>query len=178
MGTVAVDTAEDIMENVEADAKLRVAVQQGNTERLAEVLQLDGVNPNVKIGRSITSLTPLTQAIELGRPDLVKLLLQHPATQPDTKGNDGFTPLTLAIVQSSPELVSLLLSDPRTDVNMKEGGGLTPLHMAVSCRNKEVVEMLVNDNRLDKEVKVEGLTALEFANTMDDIDPELVRLLS
>eukprot|EP00092_Neocalanus_flemingeri_P026187 GFUD01028384.1.p1 GENE.GFUD01028384.1~~GFUD01028384.1.p1 ORF type:complete len:190 (-),score=78.13 GFUD01028384.1:76-582(-) len=167
------------MENIEADAKLRVAVQQGNVERVEKVLKLDGVDPNTKLDpRSLTSHTALTQAVELDRPDIVRLLLDHPDTLPDAKGNDGFTPLTLAIAKSSPDLVSVLLSDPRIDVNMKEGGGLTPLHMAVSCRNKDIVEMLVKDSRLEKDVKVEGLTALEFAQTMDDIDNDLVNLLS
>ena len=93
------------------------------------------------------------------------------------QGNDGFTPLTLAIAKSSSDTVSMLLADIRTDVNMKEGGGLTPLHMAVSCGNKEIVELLMKNNRLEKEVKVEGLTALEFINTMDDPDESLVKML-
>ena len=71
--------------------------------------------------------------------------------------------------------MSLLLADLRTDENMKEGGGLTPLHMAVSCGDKE---MLVKDSRLEREVKVEGLTALEFVKTMDDSDADLVNMLS
>ena len=96
----------------------------------------------------------------------------------DVQGNDGFTPLTLAIAKSSSSIVALLLADLRTDVNMKEGGGLTPLHMAVSCGDKEIVEMLVKDARLDREVKVEGLTALEFVKTMDDPDSALVNILA
>ena len=49
--------------------------------------------------------------------------------------------------------------------------------MAVSCGNKEIVELLMKNNRLEKEVKVEGLTALEFINTMDDPDESLVKML-
>ena len=52
------------------------------------------------------------------------------------------------------------------------------MHMAVSCRNKDIVEMLVKDSRLEKDVKVEGLTALEFVKTMDDADMDLINLLS
>ena len=75
-------------------------------------------------------------------------------------------------------MVSLLLADQRTDVNLKEGGGLTPLHMAVSIGNKEILELLLRDNRLDKEIKVEGLTALEFIKTLDHPDEALVNMLS
>merc|ERR1712083_845406 len=99
----------DTMTSTDASAKLRVAVQQGNAEKVGQILALEGVDPNVKAGRSPTSHTPLTQAVELNRPDIVEILLTHPNTQPDTKGNDGFTPLTLAIAKSSSTMVSLLL---------------------------------------------------------------------
>ena len=75
-------------------------------------------------------------------------------------------------------MVSLLLADQRTDGNLKEGGGLTPLHMAVSIGNKEILELLLRDNRLDKEIKVEGLTALEFIKTLDHPDEALVNMLA
>merc|ERR1711862_71817 len=168
----------DTMASTDASAKLRVAVQQGNAERVEQILALEGVDPNVKAGRSLTSHTPLTQAVELDRPDIVEMLLSHQDTMPDIKGNDGFTPLTLAIAKSSSSMVSLLLADQRTDVNLKEGGGLTPLHMAVSIGNKEILELLLKDNRLDKEIKVEGLTALEFIKTLDHPDEALVNMLA
>merc|ERR1712179_125612 len=168
----------DTMTSTDASAKLRVAVQQGNAERVGQILALEGVDPNVKAGRSLTSHTPLTQAVELDRSNIVELLLTHQDTLPDTKGNDGFTPLTLAIAKSSSTMVSLLLADQRTDVNLKEGGGLTPLHMAVSIGNKEILEMLLRDSRLEKDVKVDGLTALEFIKTSDHPDEDLVNMLA
>merc|ERR1719357_2233712 len=102
------------MENVEATAKLKVAVQQGQADKLEQILQIEGIDPNSKIGRSITSHTPLTKVIEDGRLDLVNLLLSHPDVNPNTLGSDGFTPLALAIVKSQTDIVRALLDDKRT----------------------------------------------------------------
>merc|ERR1712098_314469 len=108
------DTLQE-MEDLEACAKLRVAVKQGNLPRVDEALKLAGVNPNVKTSRDITSHTPLTQAVELDRPDIIKLILKHPACNPNLPGIDGFTPLTLAVTKGSPTIVSLLLAWPGVD---------------------------------------------------------------
>ena len=64
---------------------LRVAVKQGNLGRVEEALRLPGVNPNVKASRDITSHTPLTLAVEHDKLDIVKLLLKHPACDPNMK---------------------------------------------------------------------------------------------
>eukprot|EP00092_Neocalanus_flemingeri_P000148 GFUD01000155.1.p1 GENE.GFUD01000155.1~~GFUD01000155.1.p1 ORF type:complete len:183 (+),score=61.40 GFUD01000155.1:254-802(+) len=166
------------MEDVEACAKLRVAVKQGNVIRVEEALGLVGVNPNIKTSRDITSHTPLTQAVELDRPDIIKLLLSHPAIDPNMKGTDGFTPLTLAITKGSPTIVSMLLSFPAVDVNLREGGGLTALHLAVIYNNKELVNMLVKDKRVDREVKAEGQTPLGMARLMETPNEDIIAAIT
>lgn len=162
------------MEDVEACAKLRVAVRQGNITRVAEALGLAGVNPNIKTSRDITSHTPLTQAVELDREDIIQLLLTHPATDPNMKGIDGFSPLTLAVTRGSPTMVSILLSCPLVDVNMREGGGLTALHLAVIYNNNELVNMLVMDKKVDREVKAEGQTPIMMAQMMESPNKEII----
>ena len=76
------------------------------------------------------------------------------------------------------EIVSLLVNDSRTDVNLKEGGGLTPLHLAVSCGNKESVQILIGHPKIERETLLDGLTALEFAKTLDgSVYDEIASLL-
>jgi len=166
------------MEDLEACAKLRVAVKQGNLERVEEALKLAGVNPNVKTSRDITSHTPLTQAVELGRLDIIKLLLKHPACNPNLTGIDGFTPLTLAVTKGSQAIVALLLSCPVVDVNLREGGGLTALHLAVLYNNQELVNMLVKDKRVNREAKSEGQTPLSMAKIMENPNEEIISAIS
>eukprot|EP00090_Calanus_glacialis_P014531 TRINITY_DN23336_c0_g1_i1.p1 TRINITY_DN23336_c0_g1~~TRINITY_DN23336_c0_g1_i1.p1 ORF type:complete len:183 (+),score=67.83 TRINITY_DN23336_c0_g1_i1:220-768(+) len=166
------------MEDLEACAKLRIAVRQGNIIRVEEALKLAGVNPNIKTSRDITSHTPLTQAVELDRPDIIRLLLKHPACDPNIKGIDGFTPLTLAITKASSTIVSMLLAFPPVDVNLREGGGLTALHLAVLYNNKELVTMLVKDKRVDREATSEGQTPLDMAKIMDNPNEDIIAAIS
>ena len=154
-----------MMEDSEACSKLRNAVKQGNRTRLEEALDLQGVNPNLRLG-DMTSHTPLTSAVEIVRPDLVKLLLSHPTTDPNMKGLDGFTPLTLAVTKGSEEMVSVLLGSERCEVNTREGGGMTALHLAVVYNNTNIVRRLLADKRTDGDLKVEGQTALELATSL------------
>ena len=60
-------------------------MKQGNLGRVEEALRLPGVNPNVKASRDITSHTPLTLAVEQDKFDIIKLLLKHPACDPNMK---------------------------------------------------------------------------------------------
>jgi len=166
------------MEDLEVCAKLRVAVKQGNILRVEETLKLDGVNPNVKTSRDITSHTPLTQAVELDRPDIIRVLLKHPACDPNLTGIDGFTPLTLAVTKGSATIVSMLLAFPGVDVNLREGGGLTAMHLAVLYNNNELVNMLTKDKRVDREVKSEGQTPLAMAKMMETQNKDIIDAIS
>ena len=164
------------MEDTEACSKLRNAVKQGNRTRLEEALDLQGVNPNLRLG-DMTSHTPLTSAVEMVRPDLVKLLLSHPATDPNMKGLDGFTPLTLAVTKGCSETVSLLLGSERCEVNTREGGGMTALHLAVLYNNINMVRTLLADSRTVRDLKVEGQTALQLATSLEASNDQMVEIL-
>ena len=165
-----------MMEDTEACSKLRNAVKQGNRTRLEEALDLQGVNPNLRLG-DMTSHTPLTSAVEMVRPDLVKLLLSHPATDPNMKGLDGFTPLTLAVTKGSEEMVSLLLESERCEVNTREGGGMTALHLAVVYNNLNMVRTLLADKRTERDLKVEGETALQLATSLHTNNQQMADIL-
>lgn len=166
----------EMMEDSEACSKLRNAVKQGNITRLEEALDLQGVNPNLRLG-DMTSHTPLTSAVEMARTDLARLLLSHPATDPNMKGVDGFTPLTLAVTKGAEEMVSVLLESERCDVNTREGGGMTALHLAVIYNNINIVQTLLADKRTSRDLKVEGQTALQLASSLHTNDNQMVDIL-
>ena len=167
---------DDMMEDTEACSKLRNAAKQGNILRLEEALDLQGVNPNLRLG-DMTSHTPLTSAVEMARPDLVKLLLSHPTTDPNMKGLDGFTPLTLAVTKGSEEMVSVLLESERCEVNTREGGGMTALHLAVIYNNINIVQTLLADKRTVRDLKVEGQTALQLASSLHTNNKQMEDIL-
>ena len=106
--------------------------------------------------RDLSSHNALTQAIEMDRSDIVKLLLSHSDIDPNQNGFDGFTPLCLAVSKGSVESVRMLLGSDKTDVNLREGGGMAPLHLAILYNNYEIAKLLLSDNRTDKEAKLEG----------------------
>ena len=165
------------MDDLEACSKLKNAVKQGNMTRVEEALDMEGVNPNLRWSRDITSHTPLTCAVEMSRPDIIKLLLTHPNIQPNLNGLDGFTPLTLAVTKGSKEMVLVLLENPGCDPNLREGGGLTALHLAIIYNNTEIVKILAEDERTVKDMKVEGQTPLQLASSLDTPNQEIVELL-
>ena len=165
------------MDNLEVCSKLRNAVKQGNMARVEEALDMEGVNPNMRWSRDVTSHTPLTCAVEMVRPDIIKLLLSHPATNPNLNGLDGFTPLTLAVTKGSKEMVSVLLASPSCDVNMREGGGMTALHLAVLYNNTDIVSCLAEDERTERDLKVEGQTPVQLASTLDTPNQKILEIL-
>jgi len=163
-----------MLENEEVCAKLRNAIKQGNMARIEEALDSEGVNPNSRWSRDITSHTPLTQAVEMDRADIVTLLLSHPLTDPNLNGIDGFTPLTFAVSKGSKDIVKILLSAPAIDLNLREGGGMTALHLGCLYNNTDIVRILLSDKRVDSNLKFSGQTALDLANSLETPNKEVI----
>merc|ERR1712106_43189 len=178
MGQYLGVTQATMMENEEASAKLRNAVKYGNLEKVKEALKVEGVNPNSKPPRDITGHTPLTHAVELGRNDILTVLLENPEVDVNAKGIDGMTPLCLAISLGIQGIVKLLLENPQTDPNLKEGGGMTPIHLAVSCNYSDVLEVLLKHPKLDTEAVMadSDMTALQLAQSIESIDPKIIKM--
>lgn len=168
------------MGDLELNARFRTALKQGNVTRIEECLDQEAVDPNMKFALDPSSHVPLTQAIEMDRSDIVKMLIAHPKINPNIVGNEGSTPLTLAVAKCSKEMVSMILSLPATDPNLKEGGitgGLSSLHLAVMYNNVEILKMLTEDKRIDTSQIYSGQTALEMAQSFKTPNQEIIEAL-
>jgi WD40 repeat protein len=103
--------------------------------------------------------TPLHQAVDEGRSDIVRLLLSQGA---DVNGrdSDGSTPLHLAASRNNEELVKVLI-DKGADVNARDNNGRTPLHLAARNNNKELILLLLSKGAYPFEMDNTGAMALD-----------------
>jgi len=91
--------------------------------------------------------TGLMVAAERGRPDFVKLLLDHKA-DPNVAGRDGSTALMLAAENNQPEILKLLISRG-ADPNRQDNNGWTAVLKAAYQGNAKCIEVLASHTKLE-----------------------------
>lgn len=152
-----------------ADTALLQAVRQGHSEELIQSLLTAGANPNQS---NTAGELPVIEAHRIGRKDLVSLLRQHGANEPELSANQQFfgaafsgdetklrellapglsftederLALPRAAELGNTAAVRLLL-DAGFDINFKGSRpwGATPLHMAAWNGWAETVELLLS----------------------------------
>ena len=87
--------------------------------------------------------TMLMWAVEDGKVDLVRNLLESRTTNVNTKDNNGDTALLIATKKGNDEIVKLLLTREDIDVNAKDKTGRTPLMAAASAGYIEILYLLI-----------------------------------
>ena len=91
--------------------------------------------------------TGLMAASERGRPDIVKLLLDHKA-DPNAAGRDGGTALMLAAENNQPDIVKQLI-DRGADPNRQDNSGWTAVLKAAYQGNAKCIEILASHTKLE-----------------------------
>jgi ankyrin repeat protein len=91
--------------------------------------------------------TGLMAASERGRPDIVKLLLDHKA-DPNAAGRDGGTALMLAAENNQPEIVKQLI-DRGADPNRQDNSGWTAVLKAAYQGNAKCIQILASHTKLE-----------------------------
>jgi uncharacterized protein len=91
--------------------------------------------------------TALMVASERGRPDIIKLLLDHKA-DPNAAGRDGTTALMLAAENNQPEIVKLLIGRG-ADPSRQDNNGWTAVLKAAYQGNAKCIEILASHSKLE-----------------------------
>jgi len=73
---------------------------------------------------------PGHRACRFGHPEIVKVLLAHPAIEVNKGNKEGANLISPACQEGHKEVVSLLLADPRVDPNKVNKAGTTPFFVA------------------------------------------------
>ncbi|KAM0345452.1 hypothetical protein ACHAPU_006379 [Fusarium lateritium] len=93
-------------------------------------------------GRDVKELTPLHQAIKLGRADLASVQFQE-GVSPNLLDDEGRSPLFNAAGDGNIEIVSFLL-DNGANVNLADEDGWTPLMVAAEQGHHQIVALLLD----------------------------------
>jgi len=118
--------------------KLYSAAEAGNSEQAVTLLNR-GVNVNAKHTYK-EDRTALMVAVESGRIDMVRLLLERGAALNGTD-TQGRTALMCAVQSGRADLVKLLLQRG-PDLHIADKQGRTALTAALATRNREVINLL------------------------------------
>lgn len=145
-------------------APLHRAIEQGNLEQVATLLQLDA-DPNLPVlSGGAPSTPPLHLAIEKGQFEAFELLLDHPRIDVNRKDRSNRTPLLTAISAKRADMVAKLVIMPGIDVNARgDHYDVTPLFLAAMEGRAASAMHLLNRRDIDINKKVNGTTPMEIA---------------
>jgi ankyrin repeat protein len=126
-------------DNVELAAILVLTIHAQNRQ-LCELIVKRG--PNMKY-RDGDGETPLTIAIETGKIDIVKVVLDASGSDLDYHNDNGDTPLTVAVRNNNRDIVKLLL-DSGASIDYRSAPGDTALILAVLLERRDMIELLLS----------------------------------
>lgn len=119
---------------------LILAIKEGNLSRVYELLET--TDPNLIFKDDVT---PLYYATQLGKVDIMRVLLEKGANVNATRKN-GMTPLFVAASKGYLDAFQLLL-DYDADPNSKRNDGLTPIFVVLQKNRLNMLEVLLSKNR-------------------------------
>jgi ankyrin repeat protein len=134
---------------------LMVATQQGHFQIVKALLDAQAHIDSV---RSSDGATALTTAVNLGRTEIVRLLLARSA-DPNLAMNN-VSPLIIAVQKSSPAIVEELLK-AGADVNEMLADGSTALTVATQLGRTEIVALLVAQGATQKNGRIPLIMAVQ-----------------
>lgn len=126
------------------------SIECGDIEKVKHLLSLDSTDPNQKDQE--TGSTALHLAVELGYPDIVRQLMIHSKTNPNTFNRNGYSPFHLAVFNQDEECVEIFLSNKFVDINLQTRSYKreTVLHMA---ETEEILRLLLRRSDLNVNIQ-------------------------
>jgi ankyrin repeat protein len=119
---------QQIAQNIQHENTIHQAVQEGNFEKVNELICNDKslVNSTSKNGN-----TPLHIAALKGNTDTIQLLCQHKANT-NAINKKGDSPLHMAIQNSKTDAITMLVHSCGADINQIDADGQTPIHTLIT----------------------------------------------
>jgi len=114
---------------------------------------------------NVDGKTPLHEAAQFSRAEIVRILLEHNVKVDPLKRAD-WTPLMLACTKDGPEALEIvkMLVCRGADLNLKNKDGWTPFHLAAREGDVEIMNTLIASNSQAMETEsTNGRTALHTA---------------
>ena len=108
---------------------LMCAVQNGRGRAILTLLDVDGINHNLRSDN--TGDTALLLACRNGSQSIAMLLLRHKECHINLQNQNGSTPLILACDRGHTEIALELINKPEIDVNLQTTSG----HTALICKS-------------------------------------------
>jgi ankyrin repeat protein len=141
---------------------LMVAVGEGFTDVMSELLASPEIDVNARAERDLTALHV---AADCGNERALELLLAHPGTDVNAKDHIGRTALIIVAFAGDEALVKRLLARPDLEVNAVDQDRQTALAWAALGGDGGVVSALLADPRTNPGItnRPDGRTALEIA---------------
>ena len=126
---------------------LKKLIKDGNVKRIKILLNS---YPKILNTKDYSGYTLLSVACEYGELEIVKLLLEQPNIDVNTKNDKGWTPLHIAY---RIDILKLLLEHPDIDVNNIRDKNENPLSRACKQNHIELVKLLLARPEIDVNIQ-------------------------
>jgi len=139
--------------------KLHTAIFQGDIKSIEKIVANSTVEELER--QTNAGVSPLHMAINLGRIDIVKVLLTKEIDL-DLQDKHGNAPLHYAIAKDRLDIVKLLLAS-EADIELQNSDGITPLHQAAYTGSADMVTYLVDRGANVDALNQQGTTPCQMA---------------
>ncbi|KYK55951.1 hypothetical protein DCS_07916 [Drechmeria coniospora] len=119
---------------------LHTAAREGKVAKAEGLLKTD---PKLSQKRDDDGRYAIHWAVSSNNLDIVVLLVNHPAFDPDVQDGSGWTPLMISASVPNGEAVLKMLLQKGANVNEKNSNGQSALHFVASKKNMDIARMLI-----------------------------------
>lgn len=131
--------------SIELERTIWDELKDGNIKIIESMLE-SKVNPN-QTDHSATTL--LLMAVNQGRSDIVKLLLDKKANVNLANTTNGMTPLILAVRLGYPSIIDLLLNENKINVNQTLNESDSVIHEAINANKIQSLKVLLKSGQFN-----------------------------
>ena len=124
---------------------LRIAIANGHVETVRELLMDERVDPSIRINEKEQGILSIT--IDIGDPNMIKLLLLHPKVDPTVQNQFA---IRHAAALGTLSTVQAVLQDPRVDPTVRGSGPDQPSAIEQACllAHIDIITVLLQDPRV------------------------------